>query len=100
MSNRNLSLEALKSHLFETLEGVKNLSDDNASPNEKVSIDQAKQIVDLSGKIIDIYKLQVDAMNTFNRMDNVASVESLATGLGIVGPDAGYLIENKKTDIQ
>ncbi len=96
MSNRNLSLDALKSHLFETLEGVKNLSDDNASPNEKVSIDQAKQIVDLSGKIIDIYKLQVDAMNTFNRMDNVASVGDLATGLGIVGSDAGYLIENKK----
>ena len=42
----------------------------------------------------------IDAMNTFNRMDNVASVESLATGLGIVGSDAGYLIENKKTDIQ
>ena len=27
----NVSLEALKAHLFETLEGVKNLSDDNAS---------------------------------------------------------------------
>ena len=99
MSNRNLSLEALKSHLFEAIEGVKNLSDDNASSNERVSIDQAKQIVDLSGKIIDIYKLQIDAMNTFNRMDNVASVGTLATGLGFVDPDVGHLIENKKTDI-
>lgn len=51
MSNNSLSLDALKSHLFETLEGVKNLSDPDASENEKVSLDQARQIVDISGKI-------------------------------------------------
>ena len=54
MGNNNLSLEALKSHLFETLEGVKNLSDEEASPCEKVSIEQAKQIVDIADSIIDI----------------------------------------------
>ena len=51
-----MSLETLKSHLFETLEGLKNLSDPEASENEKVGIDQAKQIVDVSGAIIDIYR--------------------------------------------
>lgn len=64
MSNRNLSLDALKSSLFETLEGVKNLSDPLASENEKLSVDQAKQIVDISG------------------MDNVSSMRSMATALG------------------
>ena len=49
MGNRNLSLEALKSHLFETLEGVKNLSDGTASENEKVSIDA--EIKDLSERL-------------------------------------------------
>ena len=78
MSNNRLSLDALKSHLFETLEGVKNLSDPEASENEKVSIDQAKSIVDISGKIIDIYKVQVDALKTFSGMDNVASLRSMA----------------------
>jgi len=81
MSNNRLSLDALKSHLFETLEGVKNLSDPEASENEKVSIDQAKSIVDISGKIIDIYKVQVDALKTFSGMDNVASMHSMATAL-------------------
>lgn len=84
MSNNRLSLEALKSHLFETLEGVKNLSDEQASPCEKIGIDQAKQIVDIAGKIIDVYKVQVDAMQILNRMDNVAPPERIAEDLGIV----------------
>ena len=72
MAGNNISLEALKSHLFETLEGVKNLSADQASPCERVSIEQAKQIVDIADSIIDIYKTQVDALTVFSQMDNVA----------------------------
>ena len=92
MGNKNLSLEALKSHLFETLEGVKNLSDEDASPCEKVSIEQAKQIVDIADSIIDIYKTQVDAMQTFSKMDNVASMGSLAVGMGITDDKQVQLI--------
>ena len=33
--SKNLSLESLKGHLFEALEGVKNLSDPDASDCEK-----------------------------------------------------------------
>lgn len=79
----NVSLEALKAHLFETLEGVKNLSDENASECEKCSIEQAKTIVTIADSIIDIYKTQVDAMHTFSKMDNVASMGALAMGMGI-----------------
>ncbi|MCR5352385.1 MAG: hypothetical protein K6E35_07855 [Bacteroidales bacterium] len=93
MNNRNLSLDALKSHLFETLEGVKNLSDPMASENEKISIDQAKQIVDVSGKIIDIYKVQVEAIKTFSSMDDVASVRTLATGIGVASDETVSQIE-------
>ena len=96
MSNGNLSLDALKSHLFETLEGVKNLSDPVASENEKISIDQAKQIVDISGRIIDIYKVQVDAIRTLSSMDNVASVRVLATGIGVASEETVRQIEEPK----
>ena len=92
MGNRNLSLEALKSHLFETLEGVKNLSDEDASPCEKVSIEQAKQIVDIADSIIDIYKTQVDALKTFTQMDNVASQGQLMVGMGIIDSDERKLL--------
>ena len=87
MANRNLSLEALKSHLFDTLEGVKNLSDPEASDADKTSIEQAKQIVDIADSIIDIYKTQVDAMKVFSGMDNVASQGQLMVGMGLISPE-------------
>ena len=90
----NLSLEALKSHLFETLEGVKNLSDEDASPCEKVSIEQAKQIVDIADSIIDIYKTQVDALKTFTQMDNVASQGQLLEGMGFINKEEHKMIGN------
>ena len=89
-----MSLEALKSHLFETVEGVKNLSDENASPCEKVSIEQAKQIVDIADSIIDIYKTQVDALKTFSSMDNVASGGTLLEGMGFIDEDEQKMIGN------
>lgn len=94
MANRNLSLEALKSHLFETLEGVKNLSDEKADACEKVSIEQAKQIVDIADSIIDIYKTQVDALKTFTQMDNIASQGQLMLGMGIISQEEQTLIGN------
>lgn len=80
---KEVSLEALKSHLFEALEGVKNLSDEEASPCEKVSLEQAKSIVGIADSIIDIYKVQVEAMKTFANMDNVASPTSMMIGMGL-----------------
>ena len=92
MASNSISLEALKSHLFETLEGVKNLSDDQASPCERVSIEQAKQIVDIADSIIDIYKTQVDALKVFSQMDNVASVGQLSVGMGIISQEENKMI--------
>ncbi len=80
----NMSLETLKGHLFETLEGLKNLSDPEASENEKVGIDQAKQIVDVSGAIINIYKLQIEAVKSFTRRDDIARPGAMMADMGIV----------------
>ena len=83
MSNRNLSLDSLKSHLFEAIEGVKNLSDPEASENERLSIEQAKMIAGLAGNIIDIYKTQLDAVKTVSTMDNIGSQRDMLQGLGL-----------------
>lgn len=88
-----MSLEALKAHLFETLEGVKNLSDEQASPCEKISIDQAKQIVSVADTIIDIYKVQVDAFKTFSTIDNVANPASMMKAIGVATDDNVKLLE-------
>ena len=79
-----MSLETLKSHLFETLEGLKNLSDPEASENEKIGIDQAKQIVDVSGAIIDIYKLQVEAIKSFTHKHDITRPGAMMADMGIV----------------
>ena len=89
----NMSLETLKGHLFETLEGLKNLSDPEASENEKIGIDQAKQIVDVSGKIIDIYKVQLEGISLAAKLDNIGSANSIVTSLGIVDEQSIKQIE-------
>lgn len=81
--NNKLSLDALKSHLFEALEGVKNLSDPEASACEKISIDQAKQVVDISGKIIDIYKVQLEGLSLAAKLDHVNNPGKIVAGLGV-----------------
>lgn len=74
----------MKSHLFETLEGVKNLNDPDASENEKVTIEQAKSISDISKNIIDIYKTQISAVEMFANMDNVNSTGKMLIGMGVM----------------
>jgi hypothetical protein len=88
-----MSLEALKAHLFEALEGVKDLSDAQADPCEKTSLDQAKQIVDIAEAVIDIYKVQVDAFKTFSSMDNIAAAKDLMVGMGVAGEDDLKLLQ-------
>lgn len=84
---KNLSLDALKAHLFETLEGIKNQNDPEADECEKVSIEQAKAIVGVADSLIDIYKLQVEALRTAANMDQMASPGRILTGLGVVGEE-------------
>jgi hypothetical protein len=88
----NLNLEALKSHLFETLEGIKNQNDKTASACEKVSIEQAKAIVDVADTIIDIYKIQVDALKVVSTMDNIAKPGDILVGMGLTGSEEVAMI--------
>lgn len=94
MANNSLSLEALKAHLFETLEGVKNNSDPEADPCEKVSLEQAKSIVNIADSIIEIYKTQVDAVRVFTGIDHVNSQGRLMVGMGIINEEEQKVIGN------
>lgn len=83
----NVSLEALTGHLFEAIEGVKNLSDPMASENEKISIAQAKAIVGLSEQIIEIKKTQIEAVRVFTQKDDVAPPGNMLAAFGITDQD-------------
>lgn len=77
---KNTSLEALKGHLFETLECLKNQSNPDASENEKVTIEQAKAITGVADTIIDIYKTQLDAIKVISSTDLNTAKGMLAIG--------------------
>lgn len=88
----NVNLEALKAHLFEALEGIKNQNDPDASDCEKVSIEQAKAIVDVADSIIDIYKVQVDAVKVVANMDHLNNPEQILVGMGVTGAEEVKMI--------
>ena len=89
---RNLNLEVLKGHLFETLEGIKNQNDPEASECEKISIEQAKAIVGVSEALIEVYKTQVDALKVVANMDHVASAGVMLTEMGFASDDEVKMI--------
>lgn len=84
---KNVNLEVLKGHLFETLEGIKNQNDPDADDCEKISIEQAKAIVDVADSIIDVYKVQVDALKMVANMDNLAAPGDLLVGMGVASEE-------------
>jgi hypothetical protein len=89
---KNVNLEALKAHLFEALEGIKNQNDPEASDCEKITIEQAKAIVDVADSIIDIYKVQVDAVKLVGQMDHLNSPGAILVGMGVTGEDEVKMI--------
>ena len=77
-------IPALQNHLFEVLEGLKNLSDPEASENEKVTIEQAKAIVEVSDTIIDTYKLELDAVKFIDKAENFKFYGKAAAEMGLI----------------
>lgn len=69
----NTSLEELKRHLFATLEGLGNLNDKEADDRDKCTTEQAKAIVDVADAIIDIYKVQVNAVEIVGKMNDTTA---------------------------
>ena len=95
MQNNNINLDTLKNHLFEAIEGVKNLSDPMASDNEKMSVKQAKAIVGLSSQIIGIYKTQLDAIKLVRKEGEMAHAREILSALGVTDMANAKQIEGK-----
>lgn len=77
-------LEALRSHLFDSLERVKSLNDPNTDENEKMSLEQAESICEISEQIIETYKVQVQAMAIISKAENYRGTEEFAQNIGLL----------------
>lgn len=81
--NQKLNADSLLSVIYETIEGVKNQNDNQASENEKVSLEQAKAINELAKTAVSVYKVKAEALKIVAGSNNPnASNQSVsATGL-------------------
>lgn len=83
---KQISLDALNSHLFETIEMLKNNSDPKASENEKIDLETAKQIGNLGKVIVDGYKVKAQVLGIVTR-DGIEDAKKLAISSGITNDE-------------
>lgn len=69
------TMDDLRNHLFETIEMLKNNSDPKASPNEKISVEDAKQITEAAKAIIDSRKIEVDLIGIVAKAQNSEAIK-------------------------
>jgi len=81
---KQTSLDQLNSHLFETIEMLKNNNDPQASANEKMDVEIAKVIADLGKVVVEGYKVKAQVLNLISKVnDGVCDVKELAISAGI-----------------
>lgn len=84
---KQISIDALNSQLFETIEALKNNNDPEASPCEKIDIETAKAIADLGKVIVDGYKVKAQVLNIISKAENPQSTKPLLVGSGILNEE-------------
>ncbi len=85
--NKQINLDKLNEHLFESIEMLKNSSDPKASACEKIDVQTAKEIANLGKTIIDGYKVKLQAAELLRDADNPNSTSNFLK-------EAGFVTEN------
>jgi hypothetical protein len=86
-------LSDLNNHMFEAIEMLKNNSDPEASPNEKMDLETAKRIADLGKIIIEGAKVQVQAIGMMAKSDNLAMLQKTLENNGVIDKSNQKAIE-------
>jgi hypothetical protein len=81
---KNISIDALNVHLFETIEMLKNNQDANASDNEKIPVESAKAIAEIGKVIIDGYKLKAQLLKIVADGDFADTMPAIVQHVGIL----------------
>ncbi|MDD3686447.1 MAG: hypothetical protein PHE56_06740 [Bacteroidales bacterium] len=78
------SIDALNLHMFEVIELLKNNSDSDADPKEKISIENAKAITEAGKVIIEGFKVKAQVLNIVVNNKNGSAALAIAEKAGIV----------------
>lgn len=82
--NKQISIDKLNEHLFETIEMIKNNKDPRASENEKIDIESAKAIAEIGKVVIDGYKVKSQVLNMMRTTDNPNVMKKTIIDSGII----------------
>lgn len=82
------TMDDLRNHLFETIEMLKNNSDPKASPNEKISVEIAKQIAETAQVIVNSRKIEVDLIGIVAKSQNHSLAKELANSTKMLSVEA------------
>ncbi len=82
--NKQVNIDKLNEHLFESIEMLKNNNDANASDNEKMDVETAKAIADLAKVAIDGYKVKVQALSLVSKTQNPKATTKFMLDSGVV----------------
>jgi|GEM_PF-693116 hypothetical protein len=81
---KQISIDALNMHLFETIEMLKNNTDENASPNEKMDVETARTIASLGKVVIDGYKIKSNVLAILSRTENLNRTKEMGGNLNLL----------------
>lgn len=88
---KQISIDKLNEHLFETIEMLKNNSDPEASENEKIDVETAKAIAGLGKVVLDGYKIKVQVIKMLKPDENPTVHQALVNQSGILGENVKAL---------
>jgi predicted DNA binding CopG/RHH family protein len=79
---KKVNIDDINNYIAETIEMLKNNSDENASPNEKIDVETAKTIAELSKVAIDGYKVKAQVLGIVSKTENLTAIKELAEASG------------------
>lgn len=85
---KQISIDSLNAHLFETIEGLKNSKDPNASECEKMDLETAKAISNVGKVIIEGYKVKAQVLGMLTKADNPQIALQASKDSGIIDSEA------------
>jgi hypothetical protein len=83
----------LRDHLFETIEKLNASTDPTADACEKMDVKTAEQISNAAGKIIDSYKVEIQALQILSKCNNLQFLTEGLQKSGIINNEVKQLGE-------
>ena len=82
--SKQINIDKLNEHLFESIEMLKNNSDPEASECEKIDVNIAKAIADLSKVVVEGYKVKAQVLNMMRNAENPSLLKATVLQSGII----------------